>query len=446
VVHDISPQGSSGLAAILFLLKRYLISSWTARGRRVQATVGVALPVFGIAVGVCAFTVVLSVMGGFVQGLKKRLLGVEPHIEIVVREGFGRVPARTELLDRISKISSDVVAVSPFLKTDVIVQSSRKPMTVVLWGVDPRRAEAVMKFENYISTPGVGFSNLERDAFELSDELESEPSTRPGSFPTLLAGEKALEILSAEVGHRLTLISTQPDEGLAGMAPTQQPVIVEGTFLTGSVTHDSKVVFARLGLVQKFLNAPDEWSGVQVLLDEPLEAERVAGELNAALEAEGLRAKPWTESNKALLKALRLERWGMSFVLYMVILVGCFSITITLVLAVRRKAREMAILRSIGLRRIDLGLLYLCKGGSIGLIGVVVGLISGLMLLQVVSRVPLSILEDAYPGKGLPVLVSWADLVAVSLGSIVLSIVAAVWPALEVMRIDPVETLSDRGA
>ncbi|MEY4064218.1 MAG: hypothetical protein RIR26_426 [Pseudomonadota bacterium] len=444
-MHDKTLKGSSGFAAIVFLLKRYLVSSWTARGRRVQATAGVALPVIGIAVGVCAFTVVLSVMGGFVQGLKKRLLGVEPHIEIVVREGFGRVSESQELLDRISKISKHVVAVSPFLKTDVIVQSSRKPMTVVLWGVEPQRAEAVMKFANYISTPGVSFRTLEQDAFEMSDEPKSERSSRLGSFPTLLAGEKALEILSAEVGNRLTLISTQPDEGLGGMAPTQQPVVVEGAFQTGSVTHDSKVVFARLALVQKFMNAQGEWSGVQVALDEPLDAERVARELNVALAADGLRAKPWTESNKALLKALRLERWGMSFVLYMVILVGCFSITITLVLAVRRKAREMAILRSIGLRRVDLGFLYLCKGGSIGLIGVFVGLVSGLLLLQVVSRVPLSIIEDAYPGRGLPVLVSWPDLVAVSLGSFVLSIVAAVWPAIEVMRIDPVETLSDRG-
>ncbi len=170
----------------------------------------------------------------------------------------------------------------------------------------------------------------------------------------------------------------------------------------------------------------------------------MAAELNELLAAEQLRAKPWTESNKALLKALRLERWGMSFVLYMVILVGCFSITITLVLAVRRKAREMAILRSLGLRRIDLGLLYLFKGGSIGLAGVLLGLSVGLILLQFVSKVPLPILQDAYSGRGLPVLISWPDLFMVSLGSLLLSIAASVWPAIEVMRIDPVETLSDR--
>jgi lipoprotein-releasing system permease protein len=442
VAHDQTPL-RPGLSAILFLLKRYLFSSWTARKRKSQAAFGVALPIVGIAVGVCAFTVVLSVMGGFVQGLKKRLLGVEPHIEIVVREGFGRIPASTDLLRRLPRLSEEIVAVSPFLKSDVIVQSSRKPMTALLWGVDTKNAEKVMRFDSYFLSTESRFAELSEDAEPetLQDEAQS-----GGSFPTLFAGEKLLDVLDSSVGDRLTLISTQPDEGLGGFAPTQQPVVVAGAFHTGSLTHDSKVIFARLELVQKFMDAPGEWSGIQVALKEPLEADSVALHLNEALKADGLRAKPWTESNKALLKALRLERWGMSFVLYMVILVGCFSITITLVLAVRRKAREMAILRSIGLRRVDLGLLYLFKGGSIGLVGVALGLGAGLLLLQVVSKIPLSIIEDAYPGYGLPVLVSWTDLMSVSLGSLLLSIIAAIWPALEVMRIDPVETLSDRAS
>ncbi len=442
MAHDQTPL-RPGLSAILFLLKRYLFSSWTARKRKSQAAFGVALPIVGIAVGVCAFTVVLSVMGGFVQGLKKRLLGVEPHIEIVVREGFGRIPASTDLLRRLPRLSEEIVAVSPFLKSDVIVQSSRKPMTALLWGVDTKNAEKVMRFDSYFLSTESRFAELSEDAEPetLQDEAQS-----GGSFPTLFAGEKLLDVLDSSVGDRLTLISTQPDEGLGGFAPTQQPVVVAGAFHTGSLTHDSKVIFARLELVQKFMDAPGEWSGIQVALKEPLEADSVALHLNEALKADGLRAKPWTESNKALLKALRLERWGMSFVLYMVILVGCFSITITLVLAVRRKAREMAILRSIGLRRVDLGLLYLFKGGSIGLVGVALGLGAGLLLLQVVSKIPLSIIEDAYPGYGLPVLVSWTDLMSVSLGSLLLSIIAAIWPALEVMRIDPVETLSDRAS
>lgn len=435
--HDSQPK--FGKAAVLFLLKRYLLSAWGGRKRKAQATFGVALPIAGIAVGVCAFTVILSVMGGFVQGLKKRLLLVEPHLEIIVKDGFGRVTASAELLRKIESLSDQIVAVSPFIKSDVIIQSNLKPITALLWGIDTDRADSTMGFRGYLSSTDAALSDLKND-----EVPEDEPGHAGARFPTLIAGETLLEAIDAEVGDRLTMVSTQPDEGLGGFAPTQQPVVVHSSFRTGSITHDSKVVLTRLQVAQKFIDAENEWSGIQVALKEPLEAERVAKILDDALSEQKLRAKPWTESNKALLKALRLERWGMSFVLYMVILVGCFSITITLVLAVRRKAREMAILRSIGLRRTDLGLLYLFKGGSIGLLGVALGLSVGLILLQFISKMPLPILQDAYSGRGLPVLISWKDLAMVGVGSVILSIAASIWPAIEVMRIDPVETLSDR--
>lgn len=432
-------QHRSGSAAIWFLLKRYLLSSWGKRRRKTQSPLGVALPVAGIAVGVCAFTVILSVMGGFVQGLKKRILVVEPHIEIVVREGFGRIPAKTDLLKQITGLSDQILSVSPFIKTDVILQSRKKPITALLWGIDTATADRTMGFKSYLSVADASLSDLEKDV-----RPDVNGKTAEGGFPSMIGGETLLEAIDAELGERLTLVSTQPDEGLGGFVPAQQPVVVFSSFKTGSVTHDSKIIFTRMDVAQKFLDAEDEWSGIQVALKEPLEAETIAADLSRKLASENLRAKAWTESNKALLKALKLERWGMSFVLYMVILVGCFSITITLVLAVRRKAREMAILRSLGLRRTDLGLLYLFKGASIGLLGVVSGLSAGLIILQFVSHVPLPVLQDAYSGRGLPVLISWRDLLMVSIGSLLLSVAASVWPAIEVMRIDPVETLSDR--
>jgi len=432
-------RSSAGWAVILFLLKRYLLSSWGARRRRVQSALGLVLPVAGIAVGVCAFTIILSVMGGFVQGLKKRLLVVEPHLEVVVKDGFGRIPADPSLLPLIMSLSDRIESVAPFIKTDVIIQSSRKPITALLWGVDSQRADVTMGFNGSLSPSDVLLRNLAED---LSPELGALEGAGP--FPSMIGGSTLLDAIDGDVGDRLTLISTQPDEGLGGFVPKQQPVVVMAKFQTGSVSHDSKVIFTRLSVAQKFIDAENEWSGIQVALKEPLDAEVVAHQINSALEKQQLRAKPWTESNKALLKALRLERWGMSFVLYMVILVGCFSITITLVLAVRRKAREMAILRAVGLRRLDLGLLYLLKGGSIGVLGVVLGLSVGLAALQLISHIRLPVLQDAYSGRGLPVLISWQDLAIVSLGSVLLSVAASLWPAVEVMRIDPVETLSDR--
>jgi lipoprotein-releasing system permease protein len=114
------------------------------------------------------------------------------------------------------------------------------------------------------------------------------------------------------------------------------------------------------------------------------------------------------------------------------------------VLAVKRKAREMAILRAVGFEKKDLGLLYLLEGFVIGAIGAGIGLAVGLGLLEVIRSAKFSFVNQVYAGKNIPVIVDWESIVLVSVGSLVLAMIAAVWPAWEVMKIDVVETLSDR--
>ena len=427
---------SNKYQAIKFLLFRYLVSSWIAKKTRAQASLGVALPILGVGIGVCAFTVVLSVMGGFVEGLKARLLGLESHIEIVVKEGFGRVPADLELLKKIPTYSSQIKAVSPFQKGDAILQSNSRVVTVTLMGIDAVLAKQSTDFEKFLEN--------DKDLTVLNNPqpiLGMVPFTE---FPALIVGRDILGLLNVDIGDRITVMSTIPEEGPFGLAPKQFPVVVADSMNTGSPTHDAKLALGSLALVSSFFDSEKQWAGIQVKLKDAFDADAVAQELNVKLARHQLRAKPWTESNKALLRALKLERWGMSIVLMMVILVGCFSITITLVLAVKRKGREMAILRAMGLNRNDLGLLYLLKGFSVGVIGVAAGLSLGFAILQIIQRVRIPMLTSAYSGRPLPVLVDWSSIAFVSVGSIVLTVLAALWPAVEVMRIDVVETLSDR--
>jgi lipoprotein-releasing system permease protein len=125
-------------------------------------------------------------------------------------------------------------------------------------------------------------------------------------------------------------------------------------------------------------------------------------------------------------------------------LVGCFSITITLVLAVKRKTREMAILRAMGYEKLDLGRLFLLHGLSIGVLGVAIGLVVGFGLLAALGSERFALLNTLYAGKNIPVRIDWAAVASVSLGSVTLAMLAAVWPAVEVMKIDVVQSLSDR--
>lgn len=419
---------------IRYLVVRYLISSWLQKRTRSGAAVGVFLPILGVAVGVCAFTVVLSVMGGFVANLKARLLSMESHIEVVVADSFGQIEADPKLLDVIRAASPEIVGVAPFQRGDAVLRSEARPSTVTLVGIDPALARASSDLERNVSSKSLDI---------VSAELQ--PRNEDGTFPAIIVGQALLRHISAGPGDRLTLVSTVTDEGPGGLAPRQFPVVVGGALQSGNVAFDGKWAVASLDLVNRFFDTEGLWAGVQVRVRDPLAIEPVLEDLDAALESRGLRAKSWMEANSALVRALALERWGMRFVMFMIILVGCFSITITLVLAVRRKSREMAILRSFGFRREDLGILYLVQGAAVGLLGVALGSGVGFAILQFVSSSDLPWLSEYYSGTRLPVLIDWGDIAFVCVGSFVLATVAAVWPAIEVMRIDVVRALADRG-
>ena len=416
-----------------FLLYRFFVSSWIRRRTRSQAAIGVVLPVLGVSIGVAAFTIVLSIMGGFVSNLRERLLGIEPHLEIVKSGEFGYLEPHGSTLKAIGEVTG-VTAVSPFQNGDAILQSASRPATITLIGVDPRNAEVFARFEPFMGN-GFKFRDLEK---------KSGPDGAGTDFPPVVLGSGVARALEVQVGDRVTFVSTIPESGAFGMAPKQLPARVVEILKTGSSRYDGKVVFSSLQFANRFFDVESGWAGVQVLTSNPENLDPLLAKLGPVISPLGARAKPWTESNEALLRALKLERWGMSFVLYMVILVGCFTISITLVLSVRRKAREMAILRAIGFERRELGRVYVFQGLVIGAVGVALGLGFGLLSLHILSTSQLPFLNQSYSGKPFPVLIDWMDCGRVVIGSLVLSMIASVWPAWEVMRINVVETLSDR--
>lgn len=421
-----------------FMLYRFFVSSWIRRRTRSQATLGVILPVLGVSIGVASFMVVLSIMGGFVGNLKARLLGVEPHAEVIRSDGFGQLEPEAQVLARLGRHPL-VSAVSPFQTGDVILQSEARPVTAVVTGIDPQNADAFNRFDVYLRSGGA-LESIGQEGYTLNGE---------GPFPSVVLGAGVARALGVSKGDRVTFVSTIPEDGPFGIAPRQAPAFVYDILETRSSRYDAKMVFTTIQFANAFLEVRSEgsWAGVQLLLkDTSVEGMYEAAAVLDPLVADAnARVRTWAEANGALLRALQLERWGMSFVLYMVILVGCFTITITLVLSVKRKARELAILRSVGFKRAELGLIYLLQGTLIGTVGVALGLGAGLGILELLTNTQLPLVSVAYNGRPFPVLINWSDIVRVALGSVFLSSVASVWPAWEVLRINVVKTLSDRG-
>lgn len=410
--------------AIRFTVFRYLIFSWTSN----------IFPLLGVGLGVFFFTVVLSVMGGFVHQMKQRLLGMESHIEVIRSDGFGVVNADTELLSKISSSSSDIVGASPFIKTDAYMMSDSRPATVLLFGIDSSLGKKSSEIEDYISS---------KDLSQLSKEKPVLNTVPPLYLPSIVVGKDLLNILRMDEGDRVTLISTLSEEGPGGLAPRQVPMVVADTLSTGKPSFDAKWVVTDLKTAQVFTGFLEEWSGIQVRVKNPLNIDSIVEKINKNVKSYNLRAKPWTESNAALLRALQLERWGMSFVLLMVVVVGCFGIMIVLVLSVRRRSREIAVLRALGMSKNELAIIYIILGSVVGSLGVMGGLDYGIRTVYLLKNEMIPWLTS-YGDGPFPALIDWSQLFFAGIGCFLLSLVASVWPAWEVMKIDPVRTLSDR--
>ncbi len=396
------------------------------------SAVSILIPVLGVAVGVFAFVVVISVMSGFVQNIKLSMLRFEPHIVVSSKIHGEQIPHNPTIESQLKQINSNIISVSPFQKTDVILQAGNKVVIANLQGVDLNQNQQNAKIEKYLNSG----TNLTI----LNQEMPSQNIENSSLFPSVILGIDLMDQLDLRVGDTVTLVSPLFDADPSGLSPTQLPVVVAASLSSGQISFDKKIVLSSIKTANLFLQNSNTILGYNLTMKDPMQAEKIA----KIIHLENLKATPWTENNRSLLKALELEHYGMIFVLTMIILVGCFSITISLLLSIRRKSKEMAILRSLGFKQFDLAKLYLWQGFIIGFIGVIIGLVVGFITLYFIHHYRIPFITSSYSSEPLPILVSFQDISIVIFGSLILSMIAAVWPAYEVKNLDVVEILSIR--
>lgn len=421
----------------LLILYRYLFSSWAHKQKLRQGfALGTLIPMFGVSIGVFAFIVVLGIMSGFVQNLKSDLIRFTPHIEIFSEKFNHGITADDQFLKQIQhEFPHQVTSISPFERGDAIVQVDNQATLITLEGIEPNNINRVIDLNDYIIM-GSGFDELNQPILSVENS-----STHKTLFPSAIIGRELALQMNLKVGSIATLVSINLDEGIA---PLQMPVVVSGIYDTGRFYLDSKMIYVSLESSNKFFETSQMWSGMMLKLADPFQSESIVKKLNQYLLPYNLRAEAWTKSNSALLKALFLEHLGMIIVMTMIILVGCFSITISLLLSLHRKTRELAILRGLGLTQFDLSKLYLAQGFLIGTVGVIIGLSLGLITLYLVHNFNVPIISNAYTGEPLPVKINKFDIIFASIGSIFLATVAAFWPAFKVRRLNVVDVLAIR--
>ncbi len=420
----------------------WLIGLRYLRSRRKPAFINVTtiFSVAGILVGVMALIVVLGVMTGFEEDLRDKILGARAHVTII-QHGAQGMEDWPKVLEA-AQGHSHVVAAAPFVDTQVFLSAHDRTVGVLLRGLDVGRAAAVTAIDKSLVQGRL--ENLRQPP---------RPPDRPakGGPPAdgLILGIELARSLAVDVGSEVTVVSPSGRATAVGYIPRMKNFQVVGVFDSGYYEYDNGVALVSLAAAQSLLGMKERVSGVEIKLDDIFAAKAVADDLQRALGFPYW-VVDWKARNESLFSALRVEKNVMFVILTMIVLVAGFSIASSLVMVVMEKRKDIAILKAMGATQGSLVGIFTLQGFIIGALGVGLGFLGGLGLAHYLNEIE-GILEllfnieifpkNVYYLDSLPVHVRWFDVAVILATALVVSVIAALYPAWRASRLDPVEAI-----
>jgi lipoprotein-releasing system permease protein len=438
----------------LFVATRYL------KAKRRQAFIGVitAISILGVAAGVASLIVALAINNGFRQDLQQRLLGSSSHVSLLRVQSDG-IKDWPSLLDRLSK-QPHVVAVAPAIYEQVLISRGPRARGAVLKGMIPSYER---KVSDLLSTVKIGSAEaLEETAGEIGDGSAEEKTKsadrsvratqeeadslgavkeRVAAMPPIVLGKDMADELGATVGSVVLVTSPQGELTPFGMVPKYNRFRVVGIFNSGFYDYDTSWAFTRLSDAQRLFGLGDLISVIQFKVDDIYQADAVAKQLEQAA-GQGFMATSWMEQNRALFRALRLERLVTFITIGLIVFVAALNILISLTMMVMEKTKDIAVLRSMGTRKSQIRRLFITQGLLIGMIGTGIGLVVGFALSWAGARYHLiSLAPEVYSIDYVPFAPRLMDGLLVAVVAIGVSFVATMYPSWSAARILPAEAL-----
>ena len=380
----------------------------------------------GIAVGVWALIVVLSVMNGFQKEVRARILGVIAHVQI---SGPDNRLADWQEVAREASANPQVTAAAPFVNGQGMLMLGSSVRGVLVRGIAPELEQNVVEIGLHMVAGKLG-------------------SLAPGEFGIVIGSELA-RYLGARMGDKITLIAPQGLVTPAGIIPRLKQFTVTGIFRMDYNEYDSGLALIHLADAQKLYGIGDAVSGVRLKLKDLFQSHEVTRDLFARLRGD-LYISDWTRSNANYFRAVQIEKTMMFIILLLIVLVAAFNSVSTLVMAVTDKQADIAILRTLGASPGGIMKIFIVQGAIIGLLGTFLGVASGIptalnidVIVPVLERLLsvhfLSI--DVYYITELPSDLQSGDVIAITLVSLVLSFVATLYPSWRAARVNPAEAL-----
>ncbi len=380
----------------------------------------------GIGLGVAALIIVLSVMNGFQKEMRERILGVASHVQVFgVEQSLANWPA---VVSETSK-NPEVVGAAPYVMGQGMLSFDDHVQGSLIRGILPEEEKKVADIGAHMK------------AGRLED-------LKAGEFDIVLGADLA-RALNADVGDRVVVITPQGQITPAGMLPRLKQFKVVGIFQVGMYEYDSGLALIHMNDAQVLFRLGDRVTGVRLKIRDLMDAPAVAHQLGSTLSFEAW-ISDWTREHANLFRAVAIEKNVMFIILLLIVAVAAFNIVSTLVMAVTDKQADIAILRTLGASPASIMQIFVIQGALIGLIGTAVGVALGVVTaLNIHVIVPFIektfgihfLAPQVYFISELPSQLQWGDVIAIALTSLVLTLLATLYPSYRASRIQPAEAL-----
>ena len=411
----------------MFSAFEWMVAMRYLRARRQEGFISVIawFSLLGIALGVATLIIVMAVMNGFRQELMTRILGINGHLSV-----YGTTNALTgfdPMAEKVRKVPG-VVTATPIIERQVMVTAKGVARGAVVRGlrVEDLAARVVIA-ENIVS------GSL--DDFKGSNAV--------------VVGTRLASLLGLRVGDKITLISPRGTVTVFGTVPRMRAYRIAATFEIGMYEYDSGFVFLPLEAAQVYFRLPGAVTNLEVFVEDPDQAIAVGKDILKAIGGKG-RIHDWQQANASFFNAIQVERNVMFLILTLIIVVAAFNIISSMIMLVKDKGRDIAILRTMGATRGTIMRIFFLSGASVGIIGTTAGFILGLTFTQNIETIRQWIqgltgtelfAAEIYFLSRLPAVADPAEVAMVVLMGLGLSFLATLYPSWRAARIDPAEAL-----
>ena len=386
----------------------------------------------GIALGVAALIVVLSVMNGFQKELRTRILGVASHLEIT---GSNNTLSDWPNVVESSLKHEHVLASAPYIAAQAMLSYDQGVQGAIVRGVLPTAEDKVADLGRHMK------------AGSLTD-------LRPGEFGIILGADLAFA-LGAKMGDKVVVMAPQGQFTPTGVVPRLKQFTVVGLFQIGMYEYDAGLALIHMDDAAKLYRMDNKVSGVRLKLDDLFNAPAIAAALSDQLNQPPSQygtyyVTDWTQQHANFFKAVQMEKRVMFIILTLIVAVAAFNIVSTLVMAVTDKRADIAIMRTLGARPSSIMMIFIIQGALIGVIGTVFGAVFGIIIaLNIETIIPFIeglfhvqfLAKDVYYISDLPSDLVWSDVITIVMMSFILSLIATLYPSWRASKINPAEAL-----